>query len=120
MHRIEIAGIECQARIGVPELERKQPQRILLDVELRMDLSAAADRDDFHLTVDYEKVMALVQEVVEQRPWSLIESLAAAVCNRILAETPAEQVQVRVVKFPLALQGQVRHVAATATLRRGD
>lgn len=116
MHRIELTGIECQARIGVPDLERRQAQRILVDIVLHLDLSRAALTDDFHATVDYEHVVGLVHTVVDSRQWSLIESLSLAVARRILAETGTARVTVRVIKFPLSLQGKVRQVSAEITL----
>lgn len=118
MYRIEVAGIECQARLGVPDKERKQPQRILVDVSFVMDLSEAVAHDDFHRTVDYEMVVDIVQSVVDERPWSLVESLATAIGRRVLSRTGADETRVRVVKFPLALQGRVHHVAAAVTLTR--
>ncbi len=118
MYRIEVAGIECQARLGVPDKERKQPQRILVDVSLATDLTEAVAHDDFHRTTDYELVVELVRSVVDERPWSLVESLAAAIGRRVLDRTGADEARVRVVKFPLALQGRVHHVAAIVTLTR--
>jgi dihydroneopterin aldolase len=120
MHRIELTGIECQARIGVPDLERRQAQRILVDIVLDLDLTRAALADDFHATVDYEQVVGLVHTVVDSRPWSLIESLSLAVARLLLAETGAARVTVRVIKFPLSLQGRVRQVSAEITLTGED
>jgi 7,8-dihydroneopterin aldolase/epimerase/oxygenase len=120
MYRIEISGIECQARIGVPDKERRQPQRLLIDLEVRRDLSEAVSRDDIQYTIDYERVVSIVQEIVQERPWSLIESLAASICRRVLAGTGAEEVRVKIVKFPLSLQGLIQHVAAEVSFRAVD
>ncbi len=42
MSRISIVDLEVFYRVGVPDAERAQPQRLLLTVEMESDFSAAA------------------------------------------------------------------------------
>lgn len=118
MDRIEVAGIRCAARIGVPATERQSPQELRVDVGIQLDLTSAINGDDFRRTVDYEKLVNLVLEVAENREWSLIEALAAAMCERILAETPTVLAEVRVTKFPKVLEGRINHASAVVSRRR--
>ncbi|MEI6078849.1 MAG: dihydroneopterin aldolase, partial [Verrucomicrobiota bacterium] len=49
---IYITGLEVFYRVGVPEAERAEPQRLLLNIELQADFSAAAQSDAIADTVD--------------------------------------------------------------------
>jgi dihydroneopterin aldolase len=42
MSKISIVDLEVFYRVGVPDEERAQPQRLLLTVEMESDFSAAA------------------------------------------------------------------------------
>ena len=53
MDRILLEGVRCRARVGVPDRERRTPQRIDLDLALELDLRAAARTDDVRRTADY-------------------------------------------------------------------
>jgi dihydroneopterin aldolase len=43
--KISIVDLEVFYRVGVPDAERAQPQRLLLTVEMEFDFSAAAKTD---------------------------------------------------------------------------
>ena len=118
MDRIEVAGIRCAARIGVPTTERHSPQELRVDVRVQLDLTSPIDHDDFRQTVDYEKLVDLVVEVAESREWSLIETLAAAICEAILSKTATVVAEVRVTKFPRVLEGRISHASAVVSRRR--
>ena len=53
MSRISIVDLEVFYRVGVPDAERAQPQRLLLTVEMEFDFSAAAKTDSIADTIDY-------------------------------------------------------------------
>lgn len=104
MDRIELRGMSFQGRHGVRSTEREQPQEFKVDLDVEADLRAAGDSDRLADTVDYTKVRAAAKEVIEGEPRALLESLAAAIAQRVLELRGVEAVSVRVVKRPASMQ----------------
>lgn len=93
-----------QGRHGVRPAEREQPQQFEVDLEVEADLRPAAASDRLADTVDYTQVRAAVKQVIEGPPKALLESLAAAIAERVLALPRVKAVSVRVVKHPASMQ----------------
>ena len=105
---ISIVDLEVFYRVGVPDAERAQPQRLLRTVRLETDFSAAANSDSIADTIDYFAVTQRLLRFGEGREWKLIEKLAADIAEAILAEFKPQAVTVEVKKFVIP---QARHVA---------
>src|SRR5215471_11717361 len=99
MSQISIVDLEVFYRVGVPDAERAQPQRLLLTVEMETDFSAAAKSDSIADTIDYFAVTQRLLKFGDGRDWRLIEKLAADIAGAILAEFGPECVSVEVKKF---------------------
>ena len=99
MDKVLIEGLSCQARVGVPDAERRQKQKILIDIELRLDLKSAGRSDSFRHTVDYAAAAALVKQVAEHKEFRLVEALAESAADAILQKFEVEEVRIRVRKF---------------------
>ena len=114
MSQISIVDLEVFYRVGVPDAERAQPQRLLLTVELESDFSAAAKSDSIVDTIDYYAVTQKLLKFGEGREWKLIEKLAADIAAIILAEfkPPAVTVEVKKIIIP-----QARYVSVTLMKR---
>ena len=115
MSKISIVDLEVFYRVGVPDAERGQPQRLLLTIELESDFSAAAKSDSIVDTIDYYAVTQKLLKFGEGREWKLIEKLAADIADSILAEFKPSAVTVEVKKFIIP---QARHVAVSFTKAR--
>src|ERR1017187_9865699 len=107
---ISIVDLEVFYRVGVPDAERAQPQRLLLTVAMEADFSAAAKSDSIADTIDYFAVTQRLLKFGEGREWKLIEKLAADIADAILSESKPQRVTVEVKKFPIP---QARHVSVT-------
>jgi dihydroneopterin aldolase len=83
---IEIRGIRAFGRHGVFAHERAEGQEFVVDVRLELDTRAAAASDRLADTVDYGRIAAEVHAVVESDPVDLIETLAARIADRCLAD----------------------------------
>ncbi|MDP9272936.1 MAG: dihydroneopterin aldolase [Chloroflexota bacterium] len=118
--RITLRGMHFLARHGVTLEERLEPQPFDVDVELETDLSTSAASDDLADTIDYSEVFALVGRVVEGESHRLIEALAGAIADAVLATTTADAVTVRVRKPRAPLPGPFETVEASLTRRRAD
>ena len=103
MDRIELRGMSFSGRHGVGAHEREQPQDFKVDVELEADLTAAGASDHLADTVDYRQVRAAARDVIEGAPRSLLEALATAIAERVLALPRVESVSVRITKWPLSM-----------------
>ena len=112
-NKISIVDLEVFYRVGVPDAERAQPQRLLLTVEMESDFSAAAKSDSITDTIDYYAVTQRLLKFGDGRSWKLIEKLAADVADAILLEFKPQNVLVEVKKFIIP---EARHVAVS--LRR--
>ena len=107
--RIELAGIELHGFHGALEWEREEGQRFLFDVEL--DVGDAGSSDRLEDAVDYREVVACVREVSGGRKYHLLEALAAALADELIARFPAERASVRVRKPDVRLDVPVEYAA---------
>ena len=119
MDKIHINGISCLAHLGVPPQERENPQEILVDVVLTLNLDKAVHSDEVTSTVDYVGIVEKVKETVEERSFSLLETVAGQLCRAVLTNTQIKSVQVRVRKFPETLRDQVSYVEVEMTRQSG-
>ena len=110
MDTIIIADLEVFYRVGVPEEERRQPQRLLISVEMTHDFKSAAARDDLVESIDYAALSERIIRFGDDCHWVLIETLATDLAGMILEEFSPRQVTVEVKKFsvPKARQVAVR------------
>jgi dihydroneopterin aldolase len=116
--RITVRGMRFLGRHGVQLEERLEPQPFEVDVIVRRDLSVPAASDELADTVDYGTVFTLVGEVVEGGSYRLIEALAGAIADGILAGLPVDDVEVRVRKPKAPLPGAFETVEARLRRRR--
>lgn len=114
--RIELAGVELHGFHGALECERERGQRFLFDVELEVGEAGASDR--LEDAVDYRDVAACVREVSDARAYRLLEALASALADELLARFAAERVAVRVRKPEVQLDPPVEFAAVSAVRER--
>jgi dihydroneopterin aldolase len=98
---IIINELEVFYRVGVPEAERAQPQRLQLTIEMGSDFAAAALTDELAQTIDYYAVAERLRHFGEGRSWRLLERLAVDVAELVRSEFGARTVSVEVKKFVL-------------------
>jgi dihydroneopterin aldolase len=117
MDRIIVPELPLRAHVGVTEAERSSEQEILIDVELSLDLSRAGREDTLEHTVDYEQVCDLLAATVRARRYRLIEAIAEACAEAVLAAFPVEEARVRIRK-PSALRARGAPWAVVEVARR--
>ena len=86
--RIFINGLALHAYHGVMAHEAKVGQTFAIDLDLEIDLSAAARSDKVVDTVSYDKVVECAIEAFCTPRHKLIEAAAGKVANAILATFP--------------------------------
>jgi dihydroneopterin aldolase len=83
----------------VHEDERSRPQPFEVDLDIYLDATRAGSSDDVGDTADYTAAVAAATAVLSGRPRHLLESLAEAVADAVLADERAEAVTVVVRKL---------------------
>lgn len=114
---IEIEELEVQSKIGVPEEERRTPQR--LAVSLRFQIQSPFDSlaDEFTQTIDYSAVVEEVSAIAAARSRRLIETLVVDIAEHLMEQFPMARLEVAVRKFILP---NTRYVSVrTARSRSG-
>ena len=81
--RLRLKNLVYHAYHGLLPEEARLGQRFEVDVELHLDLCPAGTEDDPKLTIDYTNVIAVVEEVVTERRFGLVEALAEAIAAEI-------------------------------------
>jgi dihydroneopterin aldolase len=83
--RIFLDSLEVMADIGFHDFEVGVPQRLLVSVEIWLDHIPPADCDDPAFAWDYDFLREQVQELANARRYTLQESLAHAIYDRVAA-----------------------------------
>jgi dihydroneopterin aldolase len=105
--RLALRDILCMCRIGVSEEERREPQKIEVDVELFLPLEQAGRAGDLRRAIDYRDVCQAVRGLLETTGFHLIEAAGARTLDLLLERFPARRAIVRVRKFVLPNVGHV-------------
>lgn len=106
---IRVVDLEVYCRIGVPEEERREPQKLLVSLEMSVDsVAAAAKDDDLKLTVNYYRVAERVKALAAEGERKLIETLAEKIAADLLRSYPIRRLVVEIKKFILP---NARHVS---------
>lgn len=107
MSRISIVDLEVFYRVGVPDEERAQPQRLLVTIDLDFDFTNAAVSDRIEETINYKAVTDELLKFGDNKSWKLIEKLAADIAHLLLQQYKPQSVQVGIKKFVIP---QARYV----------
>jgi dihydroneopterin aldolase len=118
--RILLHDIRVDGRHGVGDEERAIPQPFEVDIELVRDLSEAARTDDLARTIDYSAVDAIVRDVVANRSFKLLETIAETIAVAVLAELPVDEIVVRVRKPAVRLAGPIGYSGVEIRRSRGE
>jgi FolB domain-containing protein len=111
--RIHIEQLEVHGRVGVPDSERAEPQRLSLNVTLWPNIAEL--QDDIANTVNYSAVAEWVKEFVRRHDYKLIETLGEEIAAHLLAQFNLRKVEVEVRKFVLP---DANYVSVTAVRER--
>ena len=117
--RITLCGMRFTGRHGVGADERGVPQPFEVDLVLWLDLSRAAASDDLADTVDYAAAFEVARRIVEGRSFHLLEALAGALADAMLAAFSVDELEVRVRKPKASLPGAFETVEVRLRRRRG-
>jgi dihydroneopterin aldolase len=115
---VSLVGLRARGRHGVYDFERAQGQDFVVDVVLRLDLSAAAASDDVADTVHYGELAGRLVKIVEGEPVNLIETLADRLATACLLDPRVSSATVTVHKPQAPIPHEFADVAVTLTRGR--
>ena len=118
--RVTLTGLEVFAHHGVFDFERSEGQRFIVDVELTVDLAAAARSDALDRTVHYGDLATAVSRAVSSHPVDLIETVAERVARVGLGFPAAEVARVTVHKPDAPIDAAFGDVSVTVVRRRAE
>lgn len=113
--RIHIHQLEVMARIGVPDEERATAQRLTFNLTLWPARPLSELNDEIDKAVNYAAVCVEVKKFVERRSDRLIETLADALAEHLLARFEIRALTVELRKYILP---EVEFVSVTVTRER--
>ncbi len=108
--KIIMNGMEFYGYHGVLPGEQEIGQRFLVDLELATYLEHPGRLDDLTETIDYTELYGLVEKIVTEERFSLIEALAERIAQAVLGRYSVEEVMVRVKKPHAPLGGIFKYV----------
>jgi dihydroneopterin aldolase len=112
MDSIIARGLTFQGCHGVLPQEKTIPQTFQVDVEIFLDLQPAGIYDDLQKTVDYDQVFHIVEKIVVEESFALIEALAEQIAQSLLsAFSIINSLEVTVYKPQAPVQGEFGYFA---------
>ena len=112
---IRIEELELMARVGVPDQERAQPQRLTVSLVLQPRNQFGELADDLSRTIDYAAVCEELCRFVSDRQDKLIETLAYEMAEHLLRRFDLLRVELELRKFVLP---ETKYVAVRVARRR--
>ena len=84
-----IHNASFESHIGITPTERSTPQKVLINVDLAINLTAPGRSDSIKDTLDYRNVWRLLDDCVMGKEFHLVEALATSVGDVLLAHFPS-------------------------------
>ena len=112
---VELRGLRVFGRHGVYPEEKERGQDFLFDVELDVGERGADDR--LEDAADYDEVARAVAAISDARSYDLLEALATAVADDLVARFAPARVRVRVRKPQVRPGGREVEYAAVSVER---
>ncbi len=113
MDYIHLREMQFYGYHGVLAEETVLGQRFRASVSLAVDIRQAGQTDDLENTVSYVGVYDICKEVIEGKPFKLIEAVAEAVASRVLSqyEGQVKGCRVEIIKPDPPIPGHYKEVA---------
>lgn len=119
MDKIYVNQMEFYGYHGVFPEETRLGQRFIIDLTVSLDVRKAGETDELKYSVNYGELFELVKEIVEGKPYKLLEAVAEEISRSLLTALPLiDEVTVKVIKPDPPIPGHYKSVAVEITRRR--
>jgi dihydroneopterin aldolase len=109
---IHIEQLDLFTRIGVPEEERANPQRLRVSISFWPYQKASDVADHIERAVNYSAVAEEAKNFARDQSVSLVETLADRLASHLLNSFPIQKVTIELRKFAL---DDAKYVSVTVT-----
>jgi len=100
---------------GVQDFEKELGGRFEVDVKIRYPFSRCASEDTLHKAVDYQLVYAVIKDMVTDRKYHLIETLAEHIANALVDQFDIDEVSVTLRKTKVPIDAVLDYVEVEVT-----
>jgi len=98
MDFIFVEGLQVEASVGIYEREKRTLQPLEINLTFGVP-DAAAENDDIADTIDYEKVVIRIRQVLADRHFNLLETLGEFIVSLLFDDFRAPWVRVSIAKM---------------------
>jgi dihydroneopterin aldolase len=95
---------------GASAAERQTGRRFEVDAEIKTDIREAAQTDKLESAIDYTKVYSLVEEIILENRFVLLETIAERLAHEILENFQVQEVTIRVRKRIPPIPGNLDYI----------
>ena len=103
MDKIKLTELTVNTVIGIWDCEKRNPQKVVFDIEMSTDINKASKSDSIKDALDYKAVSKRVKQYALENQFDLIEALADKVAEIILNEFEVSWVKLTISK-PYAIR----------------
>jgi len=117
--KISINSAQFYAYHGVKQEERNLGGKYEVDLDLYYDATNAIINDDVNLALNYEEAFYIIEEVINNENYHLIETIAREILNLLMEKFPIlQKAKVKVRKINIPLRRIVNFVEAEQSISR--
>jgi dihydroneopterin aldolase len=98
LRHVFVRDLEIMALLGVHEQEKREAQRIIVNIDLSVSEGLAELADDIGNVVSYEAVVRGIEAIVAQGHVHLVETLAERIAEVCLRDERVSAARVRIEK----------------------
>jgi 7,8-dihydroneopterin aldolase/epimerase/oxygenase len=98
LRHVFVRDLEVMATLGIYEVEKLAPQRIIVSIDLSVREGKEAVADDISNVVSYEIVVKKVEAIIAQGHVNLVETLAELIAASCLRDKRVVAARVRIEK----------------------
>ncbi|GAB4059553.1 dihydroneopterin aldolase [Uliginosibacterium sediminicola] len=98
MDFIFVEGLQLQAWVGIYPREQAAPQSVEINLTFGVP-DAAAEHDDIADTIDYDKVVCRIRELLAEQHFNLLETLGEFLIGIMFEEFGAPWVRLSIAKL---------------------
>jgi len=99
--KVHIEQLDVFTRVGVPEEERANPQRLTVSISFWLYQQTSDLADHIERTVNYSTVAEQTKNFLRDQSVKLIETLAEGLASHLLKNFPIQKVTIELRKFAL-------------------
>ena len=98
LRHVFVRDLEVMATLGIYEVEKLAPQRVIVSIDLSVLEGKEAVADDISNVVSYEIVVKKVEAIIAQGHINLVETLAELIATSCLRDKRVVAAKVRIEK----------------------